>query len=107
VSTISRPTHGKGDRTSEYVGAARPFVRTGVIRNHGYLYCTSCGGSTVSMADFASIAGVTPRDVSNFLNRRPVRPDKAEAIRSHLAEVDEDGSLERYWRRKPTGTQEG
>lgn len=89
MSAISRPAHGKGDKTREYLGAARSKRTANMIRPKGYLYCISCGGSTMSMADFAAIVGVTPRDVSRFLNREPVRDDKAAAIRANLAEVDE------------------
>lgn len=83
--------YGLGDKTTQYVAAQRNGVneaRTHIVTS-GHLYCTSCGGPAMSIADFANIAGVAPRDVSNFLNHRTIREDKAARIRAHLHHVDE------------------
>jgi hypothetical protein len=89
MSTICRPAHGLRDRTERYVGGARPIKTSNRIRTHGYLYCISCGGPAMSKSDFAIAAGVSVRDVTAWLERKPVRDDVARRIRSKLSEVDE------------------
>jgi hypothetical protein len=91
MSAISRPAHGKREKTAEYLGAARSlgFRLEGTSRPNGYLYCTGCGGPAMAKADFAAIAGVSVGSVTKFLNRGNLRPDIAQRIRRHLAEVDE------------------
>lgn len=53
----------------------------------GYIICTHCGGPALSQSDLAREIGVSPRDVSNFLNRRPVREDAARRIRNSVKQV--------------------
>lgn len=91
MSAILRRAYGKGDKTREYLGAQRSGanLERGHVVTTGHLFCIHCGAGGLSMGDFAAIAGVTPRDVSNFLNHRPIREDKAARIREHLAEVRE------------------
>lgn len=89
--TVIRRAYGLADKTTEYVAAQRSGtdLERGHIVTQGHLYCISCGGPAVSLADFARLAGVTPRDVSAFLNHRTIREDKAQRIRAHLHHVDE------------------
>lgn len=85
MSAISAPVSGKGAKTETYVVARRKGAGT----TTGYLYCVSCGYSTVSKGDFARYAGVTLHYLNRFLNREPIREDIAAKIRSKLLRVEE------------------
>lgn len=76
-------------KAPQYVAAQRNGSTATRIVTNGHLYCISCGGPAMSLAEFANVAGVKPRDVSSFLNHRPIREDIAERIRAHLHHVDE------------------
>jgi len=90
MSAILPPAYGLKDQTQKYVIAVRSGRRgQDRIVATGNLHCVSCGATSISMADFARYAGVSARDVSNFLNRRPVREDVAARIRSKLHGIDE------------------
>lgn len=89
MSSSLPPAHGLGRATRKYIKAVRSGTHNGVIHPRGYLHCISCGGPTMSMADFASHAGVSASQVSAFLNRRTVREDVAKKIRNNLYDVDE------------------
>lgn len=73
-----------GTPYSQHAGARRSTSTT-----RGYLFCTGCGASTITKADLADAAGVTPYMLDKWLNRKPVPQKVADAIRAQLARVEE------------------
>jgi len=74
----------------------KPFAKHAVARRAGvgntklgYLFCDGCGASTVTRAELAEAAGVTPYMLSKWLNRMPVPQRVADAIRAQLLRVEE------------------
>ena len=83
MSAISRSPY-RNPKTEEYVVAHRQTPA-----GPGSLDCASCGGHTITKADFAADAGVTLNHLNRWLRREPVPPAVAERIRSKVLRVVE------------------
>lgn len=86
MSAISRPSYRPRNTPKDFIVAVR---QNGGMVGNGHLACGHCGAGGMSMADFAAEVGVSARDVSAFLNRRPVRDDVARKIRANVMRVVE------------------
>ena len=84
MTAISRPAYRPQNKPKDFIIAARDTPR-----GSGTLACGHCGAGGMSMADFADEIGVSIRDVSAFLHRRPVREDVARKIRANVMRVVE------------------